>query len=474
MAARLDLASSPELRRPRRLAAGILAGLRQRAGGRALLQRSGIIFSINIAGLAMAAAAQLLLARTVGAVEFGYYAYAFAWLSLTSLLATAGFQASVVRFGAVYVSQGRHDLMRRFARFALLMGLASGGLLLAVGWALLRGLDDRLEEGLAATLLVGLVATPVIALTRISGSCLRAHGRHIAAVFSEVCLREMAVLMFIALSLLALPGEASAAQVMMAVLLVSCAGLGWLQLQLRGLRPPADGPPVAEAAPLPVREWLTSSGYLLLFASANLLQKRVDVLLAGLLFGTTSAGAYSVAIYLAGLAMLPQTAIGFVAAPEIARLYAQGATEQLHRTVRTTAAGSFAAALAIGAAVWVAAPLLPVMVGAEFEQAVWPARLLVLGHLLSASFGCIEVVMTMTGDERRAANLLVKLTVINIPLLWVWMNLFGLIGAALGTVSIVLLFKIYCCIVVYRRHGMLCTVFVSGKSSIVPIEDSRR
>jgi hypothetical protein len=72
MAARLDLASSPELRRPRRLAAGILAGLRQRAGGRALLQRSGIIFSINIAGLAMAAAAQLLLARTVGAVEFGY------------------------------------------------------------------------------------------------------------------------------------------------------------------------------------------------------------------------------------------------------------------------------------------------------------------------------------------------------------------------------------------------------------------
>jgi O-antigen/teichoic acid export membrane protein len=114
------------------------------------------------------------------------------------------------------------------------------------------------------------------------------------------------------------------------------------------------------------------------------------------------------------------------------------------------------------------------MVGAEFEQAVWLARLLVLGHLLSASFGCIEVVMTMTGDERRAANLLVKLTVINIPLLWVWMNLFGLIGAALGTVSIVLLFKIYCCIVVYRRHGMLCTVFVSGKSSIVPIEDSRR
>jgi O-antigen/teichoic acid export membrane protein len=355
--------------------------------------------------------------------------------------------------------------MRRFSSFALLMGVAAGSFTLIVGCTLIWRLDDHLQEGLARTLLVSLCAMPVIGLTRISGSCLRAYGRHITAVFSEVCLREMAVLAFIALSLFALPGPARAADVMTAVLVVSCAALVALQLQLKGLRRIAETPGAAHVTQLPVREWLQSSGYLLLFTTANLLQKRVDVLLAGLLFGTTSAGAYSVAIYLAGLAVLPQTAIGFVAAPEIARLHAQGARERLRKTIRLTALGSSAAAAAIAIVVWLAAPLVPTMIAPEFEVTIWPARILVLGHLLNATFGCLEVVVTMTGNEKHAANVMLLLTVINAPLLWVWMNLFGLIGAACGTVFITLVFKIYCFTLVYRRHGVLSSLVVASQIS---------
>ena len=63
-----------------------------------MLGGSAFLFMCRIGGAAAAFLTQLLLARWLGAAEFGAYILAFAWLTLLSAAPVSGYAAAAVRF----------------------------------------------------------------------------------------------------------------------------------------------------------------------------------------------------------------------------------------------------------------------------------------------------------------------------------------------------------------------------------------
>src|SRR5687768_12111069 len=73
-------------------------------------------FAIRIASALLAFLTQILLARWMGAFEFGVFSYSWVWIIVLGSLVSAGFATSVIRFLPQYREQEKWDLFAGFLR----------------------------------------------------------------------------------------------------------------------------------------------------------------------------------------------------------------------------------------------------------------------------------------------------------------------------------------------------------------------
>ena len=297
--------------------------------GPSVLRHGALALGISLVGSLLAFLAQVGLARAMNAQQYGVYAYAFAWISLLSTIGTVGFEPTLLRFVSVLREQGEFAALRAVIRYAERCSvLVSAALVLAAATAIWL-LRERLSAELMVTFAIGLLVIPATALMRLRSSVVRVFGRLALSLIPGSSLRElMLVIAAVAMLLGALP-IAYSAVAMGVVLLASVLGLAAVSAGVqRSLLPESHACAIAtsiSATPPEgaARAWLRPALFLLVFITTNLLLKRTDILVIGWLLGTEQAGVYAVAIYIAGLVVLPVTAIGTVFAPVVAALHAE-------------------------------------------------------------------------------------------------------------------------------------------------------
>ena len=75
-------------------------------------------FGLNVAGTGLSFIASVLLARLLGAKDFGTYAYAMTWVGFLSFLTVLGFDKLLIRNVATYQTTSSWGLMRGLIRLA--------------------------------------------------------------------------------------------------------------------------------------------------------------------------------------------------------------------------------------------------------------------------------------------------------------------------------------------------------------------
>ncbi len=422
-----------------------------------LARKSATAFAIQIVAIGLALLAQMLLARVLGVVQYGIYAYVFAWISLLSLLATLGFEHGMLRFASVYQARHMSGRLRRLIGYTQKQVLAAGGLISIVGLSILIVFRQWLSPDLAWTFAIGVIAVPVIALLRVRSSLLRAFGAVASALIPNMCLREIAIIALVLVIPIGLGFSLVASQAMAAWLVAAIFGLAFVAYRTAkagaGSAQPDDNPAV-DTDLNPTREWLVPALTLLLISGTHLLLKRTDVMVIGAQTGTTEAGVYAVAMYAAGLVILPFTAINAVFGPVIASLHARKERHELLQTAHSVARWALLAGLAIGAPLLLLAPTVLSLIGQEFAQGAAALRILVIGHLVATAFGPVELLVTMTGDERRGAVLYGIMVCANVPLNILLIHLMGIEGAALATATVVITLKLLLASSVRRHLGI--------------------
>ncbi len=430
-----------------------------RKEGAGALGRGVASVALRVTGAGLGFALTIVLARALGPVGLGVYAYGLAIATLGSVLAQLGLPVLVVRETARYFAANN---------WASLRGLLSGAVLIVflvaavcVGGAMLLTVVSGRAIGTVdvATLIPALMLVPMIALNNVGGASLRGLGYAIKGQLPEQLFRPgLFLALLLAVLLLATSTELSPS---LAMALHATAGflafLIGLLLLIRAL------PEGLRSGRADFSDWPRLRRSLLplsILVGLQVINGQADILMLGYFRDAGEVGVYRVAHQGASVVNLTLFAIGLTVEPSIARLHQAGELRKLQHVVSVTARMAFAlSAMITLVLVAFGQPLLSFVFGNAFAEAYLPLGILCLGQVALAYAGWSVLLLNMSGNERITAKVTAIGAAANVAANAILIPRFGLHGAAVATAATLFLWKFSLSIVAERQTGVRTMIF---------------
>jgi O-antigen/teichoic acid export membrane protein len=418
--------------------------------------RGGIAaFAIYMAGVGLAYCSQLAIARIVSAETYGIYAYVLAWMSVLAYFSALGFDVALLRFLPAYETEHAWALLRGVIQYAERRATLVGAVVIVVGVSVIMLRAESLSPALKDTFLIGFTLVPVWALLWIRCSVARAFGGVVSAVAPDRILRDGVLLALVLIASLGLRWNVDAPFVMMATLVSSGLALGAAITAVRRLQPGA----LADVLPAyAASTWRLTALPLVVIGVTEILMNRTGVLLLGWIGDTKSAGVYSLAFSIAFVVVLPRTAINTLFAPTVSALFTRKNQALLQVLITKSSSWTLCATAFISASLLIFAEPLLAWFGKEYVAGVPALRILLVGQVIAASAGSQMHVMTMTGNERGAAALLIAGALGNIITGAALIDLFGLVGVAIASTMTLIVWNVAMALFIWRRLNLLSGV----------------
>jgi len=425
---------------------------RPRAG---LLRLVGGTLVLKITGQGLLFVVMVLLARLLGERSYGQYVFALAWMRICVLLVKFGYDTVMLRFLPTYAVEGKWNLARGLLRAAVTVTLAVWLFVAAAAAAVVTGLAERLEPGLAQTLLLAVGVVLVQALVEQGMAVLRSWNRPLLAVLPNFVLRPVLVAVLVLAGLFAfdLPRDSSLAMGAMGVASTVCLAL----IVLWCVRS-APAALAAEKARDRAPEWRPLAVTMLFISGVHVIMTQTDTIMVGMLLDSTQAGYYGTAVRLAGLVLFGLMAATNVVAPRISASHAAGDKQGLQSMLDATSRGVLMFTLPVALVLGVAGRFVLGFWGESFTTAYTALLILVGAQTVSAAAGPNGILLNMTGHERAAAMVMGLAALLNVALNAVLIPRWGLTGAGVATGLTTVLWNLTLVAHARRKLGVSSTI----------------
>ncbi|HAC60072.1 MAG TPA: hypothetical protein DCF73_17185 [Rhodobiaceae bacterium] len=438
----------------RRAAGDLLARLQDtHLGG--VVRGAAFVMGIRIAGAAIALVSQVLLARWMGAFEYGVYSYVWVWVIVLGIVVPMGFGTSVLRFIPEYRAQGRWRRLRGFLGTSFRVVLATSCFAALAGLLLLWTVRGHIEDYYVLPMAIGLLCVPAFALTDWQEGAARAFGWVNLAYIPPYIIRPL-LIVAAAGGILYFSGSATGLQVAAGALAASVITMAGQRLYFIGRV--ARSVPKARPA-YHAKFWIAASTPLVLVEGLYLLMTNTDIVLLGYFVDPDEVGVYFAATRIANLMAFIFFSLNALAVPKFAELHGAGKHDELQRFVRGVIHAMFWPTLAAGAFLLIAGKFILGLFGAGFESGYPLLVLLMLGFLARAATGPTEYLLNMTGNQNIVALVYGVAAAGNIGLNMMMIPAWGTAGAAAATAISVLLSTASLAFVVRRRLGITAFIF---------------
>src|ERR1700729_161562 len=426
------------------------------AGSVHLLRRAGVVLVVQVVGAGLAYGLQVLLARLMGASDYGVYTYVYVWVTFVSLLAGLGFPAASIRFLPVYRVQQDWPRIRGFMRSTSRFTYATA---IAIALCAVVSAEALRAFGLltgSSSIVFGGLLVPALAGSMLYTEFARA-GNRVGVWFIPSMIARPTLIGIGGGLLFILRGTLSTGGAFGATLISAYTVLAIQYVLTRHL---FDGPKKAEHHPIvELREWF-GVGISLLAAGAFIIMfLQVDIVIVGAFLGPRDAGIYAAASKTATLVGFVVVAVNAAAAPQFASLWALGQVDELQRLVSKLASIIFWPSLAISVGIAALSGPLLGLFGPEFEEARPALLVLLVSQLVSAAAGSVGYLLTLTGYHREATLALGLSALVCALLAVAGVLTLGLVGAALGTTIGFLLWNGSLYWLVVRKLGIYPSIF---------------
>lgn len=397
---------------------------------RKLLRGGAIGLVIKVGSGLLAFAIALVMARALGAEEYGKFAALLSAGLAVGQFATFGQPKLVVRFFGEYMSRNEpglaRGLLRHSHRIVFFGSMALAALLTAV---VAFGVTRAGGEGYSHWLVVG----PLIlglALAEYYSHVLRSFHELVWAMLPRDILWRGFVTLF-GLGLAALGLHFTAATI------ISVSAVVLLVLMLLQFRR-VSGHIAALSAGAPAyrrRDWYHATWGLWGLNVLGVAFPHITVVSVSFLMGDVEAGSFFAAVRIVGLLSMPLIAINLVMGPGIASAYhAENAVKNVQDICRTSVILLLPVVLAAALAVWVLGEMLLGLVSDAAAAARSALLILTAGYVVNTLSGSTGLLMQMTGHERRFLAYSAVSNAVAVVLLFVLVPLAGLAGAAVCVV----------------------------------------
>lgn len=396
-----------------------------------------ILKLINIGAMFLVS---VLLARSLGAEEYGSYIFVFTLVGLLSEPVFLGLRTVAVRNSAIYLQQRQYGLLlglsQRLRHFMYASGTAAALLLLVIAW-LMR---DKMGSDNNWIFLFGAALPFLLGLNRIRDGILRGAGAVLTSQVPKLIVRPLLLLLFISIAWLLLE-QAFDARWAMAMQVLAAASAGLLYSFL--LRRQVGSQLQAQPAEYKTKEWFRGVIPLATSGIFQILDARIGILLIGVLLTSSETGVYHAAFRLAELIVLAHASANVVFEPHIARLYSANKIDELQRKITMVARVVFAASIPVAIVMVTTGEWLLSFFGLEFTQAAPALSILALSQLVNAGLGSPAMLLNMTHRAKVTAGGLLLGVVVNLVLNLALIPWLGIIGTAWAALGSMLVTKVY-------------------------------
>ncbi len=414
------------------------------------LSKSVVSLLIKVATAGLTYLMYVVLSRTMGAENYGYFAFGLSLATLLSIGASLGQQTAILRYWQEDQVAGRPD--KAMAALGAGGALTTGaGLIVGLVLALLALVGGPLTGQPFVHIIAAALLVLPMALAEYWSSALRAQGSVWTALTPrDILWRTATPLVVVGLAAGGLVLTGWQALVLTAALLALALGLQFVLARRRSYRLTAD---VSAVRPYWRERGRASRSFFLgtLIDSAAL---NMDTIFIGLMVAAASAGVYFNAFRTAGLLTLFTYAITLVVAPMVSRHFHAGEMKKAQAITALCAWAGFVFSLAT----FVGFALFGHQILSLFGDHGGEGHLLLLvlsvGLMVEAATGPARIVMMMTGHERDYVRLFGLVVGLGIVVEALVIPIFGLLGAALVNAGARALAQVAITIACRRRIGI--------------------
>lgn len=397
------------------------------------LIRGGIAgLFVRIGSVVAGLVASIVLARTLGPGSYGVYAFVFSLITLLSLPVKMGLPTLIIRETAKADQAKEESLMfgvwRWSDRMMAVMTVATLSVIVLYFW-----LSSEDQNSKRNALVFALPLIPLIGFAEARGAAVRGL-RHVAlGSIPNKILRPSLLALAVLFASFWISTPLNATQVFGIHIAIASITL-LVAIFIRRHVKSSDGKLVKGQNTETTRAWLKAILPLSVIAGLQAISHNTDILMLGVMAQDVDTGLYRVALSGATIAIFGLTTVNLVLQPYFARAWGAKDQTQLQKLASFGARVSVASTLPVLVVFWFGGTwLLTFVYGAEYAGAFWALIILCLSQVLSAFFGSVGNLLTMSGREWIALTGLALSTAINVFLNWMLIPRYGIEGAAVAT-----------------------------------------
>jgi len=417
------------------------------------------VMAIRVAGAGITFASMVLLARWMGAFEFGIYAYVWTWVFLISTMAPLGLNTSIMRFVPEYMARKRWGrVWGVLTQSHLIVALAATSISALAG-LLLWTATPYIDAYYILPFAVGLLLIPLHAFIDMQEGTARAFGWVTLAYIVTYVMRPL--LLLCGLGVLVLVGlSPDAVTALLAMATATLLGLVTQAIILiRSIRRTVPRAKARKHAGY----WLMISLPMLVFEGAYLLMSSTDVIMLGQLEDPAAVAIYFAAARTASLIGFVYFATTARTVPKFSEIHASGTREDLQAFLDGVNRVSFWPSLLVVIAMIAVGHYILMLFGDGFEAGYIVLVILSIGYVARCTVGPLEYLLSMTGKQVIATKIICTSAVVNAGLNFLLIPQFGTIGAAVATLTALIFNLTVLAIAVRRLMGINAFMLRPGR-----------
>ena len=384
---------------------------------------------LRLGGIALAFALNVFIARLLNVGGYGRYVYVINIANILVVPCLLGLQQTRVRYVPHYLEQGKSNLIKGLVAFSrLLVFTASVIAAIVLLFVTLLLIDS--DNALYSALLFIPILLPFQALMELENAGLRSFKLIVAARLPVQVVRPLLIVLLIVGYVWITSARPDVQTVLLSTIAATVLTLLLLWAFMNRRMGDLRSDSIAQYRP---KEWIRTSLYLWLIGGFGLFLNYIDVLMVGGMMTTDDAGIYFAAVKISTLIGVGITAMNIVVAPQISQYYSAGKKSDLQGVITFSTRIIFALTLPAVLIVVFMGEWILSFFGPAFTSAYPALVVLAIGQLVSAIAGNVGYITTMTGQERISSAILGVSVVLNLVLNYIFIQNFGIFGAALAT-----------------------------------------
>lgn len=417
------------------------------------LAKEGLVtFTGGVSGAFIRFFSEVIVARTLSVAEFGTYGLLINIIAVVVHILSSGPRAVVQRFGAIlhhsnHLSSCRKLFLRAFLFLSVL------GPLLAVGMILYANQLANLfgNPDISQYIVYAALATPMMSTVYLLADSFRAIGAvKYFNVIQEVIPGALYVVTVLTIYFF---GGVSLTTILMAYLASLVAtlliGARWYIIVTR------DWSEVEELAP-EFPDFLNHAMFSVLLYGAWIFRERVAVFIVSTKLGLDDVAYFLVALRFLLSISLIRAALNSLLMPRVSRLYHDKDSNELQLIYETITRWSFVSIFPIVMVIsFFPGEIASLVYGDGYGRVVNAALALLMFQVFGLLAGNSSTALQMTGKSRQETMFLVISAFCIFITCYFLIDVFGLIGAVIGTFGTILIFDIMKAVYVWRTVGIV-------------------